>query len=176
MAYKLKSTRDVYTNPWIRVREDRIEWDAGASALFGVVEVKPGVCVLPIHADGRVVLVREFKYAIQREALEAISGGRDEGEAPEAAAIREVAEETGYRAGRVVSMGELDPLSSVVRAPASLFLAEDLVAGRPKPDEAEHVSVVEMPLAGALSLALDGGIRHGPSVILILRAARLRGL
>jgi ADP-ribose pyrophosphatase len=176
MAYKLNSTREVYRNTWIRVREDRIEWHAGASALFGVVEVKPGVCVLPIHADGRVVLVREFKYAIQRESLEAISGGREDGEAADAAAIREVAEETGYRAGRVVSMGELDPMSSVVRAPASLFLAEDLSPGTPKPDEAEHVSVVEMPLKDALALVLEGGIRHGPSTVLILRAARLRGL
>src|SRR4051812_40024979 len=176
MAYKLTSSREVYRNPWIQVREDRIEWHAGASALYGVVEIKPGVCVLPVHADGRVVLVREFKYAIQREALEAISGGRDEGESPETAAIREVAEETGYRAGRVVAMGELDPLSSVVRAPASLFLAEELGPGKPKPDEAEHVSVVEMPLADALARVLDGGIRHGPSVVLILKAARLRGL
>jgi ADP-ribose pyrophosphatase len=176
MAYKLSSSREVYRNPWIRVREDRIEWDAGSKALYGVVEVKPGVCVLPIHGDGRVVLVREFKYAIQRQALEAISGGRDDGEAADAAAIREVAEETGYRAGRVVGMGELDPLSSVVRAPASLFLAEDLAPGKPKPDEAEHLSVVEMPLAEALAMVLDGRIRHGPSVVLILKAARLRGL
>src|SRR5260221_8325805 len=158
MAYKLNSSHEVYRNAWIRVREDRIEWHAGASALFGVVEVKPGVCVLPLHADGRVVLVREFKYAIQREALEAISGGRDEGEAADAAALPEGAEETGYRAGRLVQIGEPDPMSSVVRAPATLFLAEDLASGKPKPDEAEHVSGVEMPLADALAMARDGRI------------------
>ncbi len=176
MAYKLKSSQEVYRNAWIRVREDRIEWHAGAAALFGVVEVKPGVCVLPIHADGRVVLVREYKYAIQREALEAISGGIDAGESAEAAAIREVAEETGYRAGRLVALGSIDPLSSVVSAPASIFLAENLEAGKPAPDEAEHVSVVEMPLAEALTMVLDGRLRHGPTTILVLRAARLRGL
>jgi ADP-ribose pyrophosphatase len=176
MAYRLKSSREVYRNQWIRVREDQIEWHAGASALYGVVEVKPGVCVLPILADGRVVLVREFKYAIQREALEAISGGIDAGESADAAAGREVAEETGYRAGRLTKLGDLDPLSSVVRAPASLFLAEELTPGEPNPDEAEHVRVVELPLAEAVAMALDGRIRHGPSTVLLLRAARLRGL
>ncbi|MBI1776132.1 MAG: NUDIX hydrolase [Proteobacteria bacterium] len=176
MAYKLKSSVEVYRNPWISVREDRIDWHAGASALFGVVEVKPGVCVLPIHADNRAVLVREYKYAIQREALEAISGGIDTGESPAEAAAREVAEETGYRSGRLVALGELDPMSSVVRAPAWMFLAEELAPGPPEPQEAEHVSVVEIPLADALAMVLDGRIRHGPSSVLVLRAARLRGL
>jgi ADP-ribose pyrophosphatase len=176
MAYTLKSSREVYRNQWIRVREDRIEWHAGAAALYGVVEVKPGVCVLPIHADGRVVLVSEFKYAIQRQAVEAISGGIDAGESPEAAAVREVAEESGYRVGRLTALGTLDPLSSVVRAPANLFLAEELTPGVADPDEAEHVRVVELPLAEALAMVLDGRIRHGPSTVLVLRAARLRGL
>ena len=67
--YEILSTRDVYRNPWIAVREDRVVRPGGAEGFFGVVEMKEGATVLALDPHQDVHLVREFKYAVERDSL-----------------------------------------------------------------------------------------------------------
>ena len=73
--YKVLSSEPRYRNRWIAVREDRVIRPGGSEGLFGVVEMVPGSSVLAIDEENHAYLVREYKYALERDSLEAISGG-----------------------------------------------------------------------------------------------------
>ena len=173
--YTVLSSEPRYRNRWMAVREDRVIRPGGSEGLFGVVEMTSGSSVLAIDADDTVFLVREYKYAIGRESLEAVSGAMDEGETPLAAAQRELREETGLVAAEWLEMGTVDPFTTAIRCRNHLFLARGLSHTTARPEEGEELSVVLMPFDAALRMALAGEISHAGSCLLILRAARLLG-
>lgn len=169
-------SKEIHRDAWTRLRHDRVRWSNGVEALFSVIERKAGASVLPIMTDGRVVLVREFKYALGDYSLEAIAGGLEEGEVPLAAAQRELAEEVGLIAADWTPLGVIQPLTTAVRAPVHLFLARILSPCARKPDDTEFLEQVEMTLGEALRLVETGGIANAATCIAILRAAREVGI
>ena len=125
--------------------------------------------------DGQVHLAEEFHYAVGRVGLEAVSGGIDAGETPMDAGRRELREELGIEATRWTPMGVIDPFTSVVLSPTTLFIAEGLTFGTATPEATEQIRHVTMPLAEALERVQAGEITHGPSCVLILRYVMERG-
>ncbi len=167
--YAVLHSRPIYENPWIKVREDRVERPGGEEAAFGVVTMKPGVTVLPMDDSGDVRLAREFKYGIGEETLEAVSGAIESGETPEQAGLRELGEEVGLRAAEWVDMGVINPFTTVVSSPNYMFLARALSDTRRSLESGERIEVVTMPFEEALQAVLDGRITHGASCVLILK-------
>ena len=171
--YEIQESREVYRNPYIRVREDRVVRPGGSPGVFGVVEMKAGSSVLALNTRGEAYLVREYKYAQERETLEVISGGIDEGESPLDAARRELEEETGLRAAEWIELGRLDPFTTVIHSPNYLFLALGAEENRaPSPDDGEVVRVVRVPFKEAVNLVMRSEITHGGSSVAILKAER----
>ncbi len=166
----------VYENPWIRVREDAARQAGGEATVFGVVEMKPGVAVLPLADDNTVHLVRVYRYTLDRDSLEVITGGIDEGERPEAAARRELKEEAGIEAAELVDLGAIDQLTETVVSPNRMFLARGLSFGEPEQEAGERIEPVAMPLAEAVQKVMDGEISHAASAVLLLKASRLIGI
>src|SRR4051812_47542052 len=111
--FELLSSREVYRNPWIAVREDRVVRPGGGKGIFGVITMVAGSSVLAVTVDAEALLVREFKYAIGRPSIEVVSGGIDKSETPLDAAKRELREELGCTASRWVELGRLDPFTTV---------------------------------------------------------------
>lgn len=171
--FEVSATRRVYENPWITVREDRVVRPDGSPGLFGIVDLIPGATVLAQEPDGDVWLVREFKYALGRESLEAVSGALDPGETPEAAAARELEEELGVRASAWRSFGQIDPFTTVVASTNWMFLARGLSPVAAHPDAGEVIVPVRMSLREALDRVDRGEIVHAATVVLLLRAASL---
>jgi ADP-ribose pyrophosphatase len=167
--YEILMSKPVYENPWMSLREDEVRHRSGETAKFGVVEMKPGVTVLPMEADGTVTLVREFKYALAEETLEAVSGGVESGETAEQAGLRELGEEAGLVAEEWVDMGRIDPFTTVVHSPNHMFLARKLAPIRRTAQPQERVKAVTMPFEDALQAVLKGEITHGASCVLILK-------
>lgn len=167
--YTVLHSQPVYENPWMKVREDRVERQ-GEETSFGIVAVKPGVTVLGLDDTDNVYLVREFKYAVGAATLEAVSGAVESGETPEQAGLRELGEEVGLTAAEWVDMGLINPFTTLVNSPNHMFLARKLSKIGRRPVPGEHVEVVEMSFEDALRAVLDGTITHGASCVLILKA------
>ncbi len=168
--FKLLSSEVVYKNPWILVREDKVIRPGGKKGLFGVVDILPGASILPIDTDGNVLLVKEYKYAVERETVEVISGGIDKDEDPLEAAKRELLEEVGVEATEWIDLGYIDPFTTVVSSPNHLFIARGLEQLKPHPDEGEVIKRMRVPFSEALKMVNDGTITHAASCVLILKA------
>ena len=129
---------------------------------FYVLEYSDWSCVVPVTPGGEVVMVEQWRHAIERRSLEFPAGGVDQGEAPEAAARRELREEAGAEAGPLVHLGTLATEPSRHTNWAHLYLARDAEITRaPSPDASEDLTVRTVPLSGLADLVARGGIVHG---------------
>lgn len=172
----IKSSKEVYSNPWITVREDQVVRPGGTDGVFGIIEMKGGSSILPIDRDGQVYLAREYKYGVERETLELFSGGIDSGETALEAAQRELEEELGLIAKEWVGLGVVDPFTTVVKSPNHMFIARQLSEGIRKPDEGEQVEPFKVSIEEAISLVINGTITHAASCVAILRCGRMLGV
>jgi ADP-ribose pyrophosphatase len=174
--WKTRSTREVYRNKWINVREDVAEMPDGRTTIYGVVTMGRAAGVLPFLPDGRVVMVRQYRYVTgESHRWEMPTGGIYPHEAPEEAAQRELAEEVGYAAGRLVPISTFHTSKSVCDETAFLFLGYDLATATVPPDDTEFLEVAALPFDEVLELVLASEIRDAMTVIAVLHAARLRG-
>ena len=169
--------RIVYENPWSRVREDRTRLPGGSEGLYSVVEKPDFAVVLPLHGDGTVTLVEQYRYPLGRRCLELPQGTVPESDAaPEAIAARELAEETGLRAERLVDLGRLDAMGGLTKQTYHGFLATGLRQGEAALEATEADLVCRrVPLAELRAMALDGRLTDAHSVATIAMAA-WRGL
>lgn len=167
------ASRRVYEGKLVRIRVDDVVLPKGTETTFEFVEIKPGVCVLPVAENEDVFLIREWKYAVSRQSIECVCGGVEEGELPLNAARRELKEEAGLTASALDEVGTVDPFTSMVYSPTTLFIARGLEVVARDPEEAEVIEVLRMPLAEAAELAVSGRVTHAGSCALILKAARL---
>jgi len=129
-------SREVYANPWMRVREDGIRRTDGSVGIYGVVDKPDYALVIPLDGD-RVQLVEQYRYPLGMRRWE-FPQGTAPGLAhtdPLELAARELREETGLRAGRLVELGLLDVAPGMSSQRGRAFLATELVPG---PPEREH--------------------------------------
>lgn len=168
--WKIRASREVYKDPWIEVRKDKVIRPDGDDGTHCVVSMKPGVSVLPLDDRGFVHLTEEFHYAVGRTTIESVSGGIEPGEDARGTAARELEEELGIRAGRWTDLGMVDPFTSIVVSPTGLFLARDLSFVDSAPEGTEQIRPVKVKLAEAVDWVISSKITHGPSCVLILKA------
>ena len=176
IPWKTMSTRSIYSNRWLSLREDLVELPDGRTTIYGVVSCGQCVGVLPFLDPDTVLLVRQYRYVAGRTTLEMPTGGIHAGESVEEAAQRELAEEAGYRAGRLTHVSTLHTSKSVMDETAHLFLGEDLVKQALPRDETEFIEIRPLPFREALGLVLSGEIVDGMTIIAVLHTARLKGL
>ncbi len=164
------STKEVYANPWIRVREDDILNPAGKPGIYGVVEYRNrAVGVVPVDDDGFTWLVGQYRYCHDTYEWEIPEGGCPPGESLEDCARRELQEETGLIAATIQPLlSELQLSNSTTNEKAWLFVARDLTPGPAAPEETEDLQVRRLPLAEAIHMARTGQIHDAMSVLALL--------
>ena len=165
------STRIVYENAWIRVREDQVIQPDGNPSIYGVIEFHGCVGVLPMDADGNVHLVGQFRYPLQQYSWEIPEGGCHWGEAPLDAAQRELREELGLSAGNWQLLGTSHLSNSVSDEIAHYYLATDLAHGQATPEGSEQLEHRIVPFAEALRMVLSSEITDSLSQVAILHYA-----
>ncbi|GAC1429024.1 MAG: NUDIX hydrolase [Acidobacteriaceae bacterium] len=169
MTIKTISSRQVYANPWTRVREDVIERANGHRGIYGVVDKDPACIILPIEhtEDGDFIyLVEQFRYTVGARYKELPQGGWEQAEAdPHELAAGELREETGLQAARLTRLATLQIGYGVMNQKQHVFLAEGLTQGAHDrdPEEADlevyRVSVTEFE-----AMILDGRVADNCSV------------
>jgi len=169
--------RTVYRGRVVDLFVDEIRARGGGRFIREVVGHRPAVAVVPLLPGPKVVLVRQFRYAIGRWSWEIPAGLLNRGERPATAARRELREETGYAARH------LEPLVRVFSSPGfsremiHLYIAKELkYAGPPKPDADEWLEAVILPFDRARRLAEKGEIQDAKSVLGLCLTARNLGL
>lgn len=158
----------VHTGRIIQVAVDELPREGGGTLRRDVVLHPGAVVILPLLDDEHVVLLRNYRHAVGQTLWEVPAGTLEPPEPPEEAAVRELIEETGYRAKTWRKLSEFYPSPGILSERMHLFVAEDLTEGtmRPEPDEQLEVHVV--PFAQALAWAVDGTIRDGKTLVALL--------
>ena len=146
----------VFDGALLNVHRDTVQLPSGANAIREYI-VHPGaVLIVPVLADGRLVVERQFRYPLHRVVIEFPAGKLDAGESPLATARRELTEETGYVAARWTHLGLFHPTGSYSTEAIEFFIAEDLTHVGRQLDDGEFLDVAEMTSAEILA-ALDRG-------------------
>lgn len=176
LAEKTVESQVVYRGVIVNVRMDRAELINGKVVNREVVEHPGGVCVLPLHDDGTVSVVRQFRYPFQQVVTELPAGKLERGEDHRLCGLRELEEEVGMIPGEFLYLGCLYTSPGFSNEVLHMYLARDLRQGTVHPDEDEFLETDRMPLSELLDRVMSGEIQDAKTVALVLKAARYLGL
>jgi ADP-ribose pyrophosphatase len=160
MSIRTLSTREIYRNNWLRLREDQIERSNGTRGIYGVVEKDDCAIIIPVEGD-TIYLIEQFRYTIQQRVLELPQGGWETADVdPEELARGELREETGLSAKTMTRLGQIWIAYGFARQKQHVFLATGLTAGETDRDPEEHDLVVRTAtIAEFEGMILDGKIQ-----------------
>ncbi len=161
-----------YKGVIVTVRLDRARLVNGAVVKREVVEHPGGVTILPIDADGRCYMVRQFRYPFGRMVLEAPAGKLEYGEEHRLCAVRELSEETGYTADEWIDFGACCTSPGFSSEVLHVYLAMGLHEGRSHPDEDEFLNTEKIPLSELSRMVMAGEIDDAKTIVAVLKAEK----
>ena len=168
--WEVESSSTVYADDFIEVNVDEVVGPNRNPRRYSTVKLKRGVAVLAMDPDNRIYLTRQYRYAIGRDSIEVVCGGIDAGEAPLAAAQKELKEEIGIQATEWFELGTIDMDSSVIHCPIHLYIATGLTSVGSDQEGSEDIDYFNVPFKEAVDMVLQSQISQAASCILILRA------
>jgi ADP-ribose pyrophosphatase len=169
-ASKAKVLRSemVYEGRLFGVRRDEVVEPNGVQAKREVITHPGSVVVLPVLSDGRIVMVRQYRYATRQYLWELVAGRKEPEETPQKGAARELLEETGYRAKKLKVFLEFFPTPGFLEEKMWLLLAEGLTAGEAQPEEDEKLDVKAYTEKQLRSMIKKGELQDAKSIAGIL--------
>lgn len=176
MIEKVLNEQSVFSGRVIKLSVLDVELQDGSESKRELVKHPGAVAVLPIDAEGNVLLVRQFRIAAGRVLTEVPAGTLNAGEDPLLCAERELQEEVGYRPGKLESLGGIFVAPGYTTEFIHLYLATDLQEARLELDADEFIEVDRVPFTQVLDMVERGEIVDGKSIVCVLRAARQLGL
>ncbi len=160
----------IYEGKIIKVRKDIALIPNNTTAIREVVEHNGGVCVAALTDENEIIFVKQFRYPYMEEILEIPAGKRDStDENPLECGIRELKEETGATAEKMIFLGELYPTPGYCGEIIWLYAATGLTFGQVNPDEDEFLEVKKIPLEKAVDMILKGEIKDAKTQTAILK-------
>jgi len=169
---KTIDSEEKYRGVIVNVRLDRAELCDGSVVRREVVEHPGGVTILPVDENGICYMVRQFRYPMGRMMLEAPAGKLEKGEDHRECAVRELSEETGLTADRLVYLGPCCTSPGFSTEVLHIYLALGLHQGKSHPDAGEFLNVERHSLDELTDLIMSSGIDDGKTVIAVLKAKK----
>jgi ADP-ribose pyrophosphatase len=154
----------------IKVSTERLRYANGREFDIDYVRHPGAAAVVAVDDERRICVVRQYRHGIEDFLWEIPAGKLEPGEAPEICAVRELAEETGVRAGRWTSLGLYIPAPGFFTEVIHLYLARDLQIGAAAPDADEELELKWLPLDAALQKLLQGEWNDGKTALALWRA------
>ena len=176
MHEKITHTESIYSGRVVKLVVHDVELPDGKSSKRELVQHPGAVAVVALDAEQNVLLVRQYRIAADQILLEIPAGTLNPGEDPEACAVRELQEETGYRPGQIEKIGGIFVAPGYTTEFIHLYLASDLIDSKLAQDEDEFLEVERLPLAEALKWVEQGDIIDGKSISALLLVARRLGM
>ncbi len=164
------ASHHIWTGRIIDVSTERLLYAGGREHDLDFIRHPGASAVVPVDADGRVCVVRQYRHGVMDFLWEIPAGKLDKGEPPQRCAIRELAEETGLSAARWTTLGTFLPAPGILTEVIHLYLARDLTVGAAAPDDDEELEVQWLPLSEALEMVLRGEWSDGKTAVGLLRA------
>ena len=155
----------VYTGRIINLRIDKVVLPDGRETLREVVEHPGAAAVVPVLPDGRVVLVKQFRKPVEEVLLEIPAGKLEKGEDAESCVLRELEEETGFRAGKISKILEYFPSPGFSNECIHLFEAGELHEGKKNLQQNEFIETVFVSVPEILKLIKSGRIKDSKTII-----------
>jgi len=123
---KKVSSEVVHKNPWWKYKCDKIIRPDGTEGEYCYTETPGNVIIIPVLDDGRLILVRQYRYLGEKNSIEFPGGGMGKGESPTDAAKRELLEESGYNTENLIKLGVFEPSVGVIKDLSHVFIANEL--------------------------------------------------
>lgn len=183
--WQILQSRDIYENPWIKVREDKVINPSGNEGIYGTVSFKnKAIGIIPIDENGFTWLVGQYRYPLNEYSWEIPMGGgkvifpskKSFEEQILEAAQRELWEETGIVAEKWEKIARIHTSNSVTDEEGFVFVAENLTFGSNAPEETEELLIKKVHLSTALHWVLTNEITDAISMIGILKVCKLKGI
>ena len=147
MNFKIKKSETIFNGKVFDIQVDQIEYDSGNGGVREVVIHNGGAVVVPVKDDGKIILVKQYRYPFQKFILEVPAGKLEKDEDPFICAERELTEETGYKAGSIIKLGEIYTTPGFCTEILHIYLARELSPGDHNREEGEHgMEVLELTL------------------------------
>jgi len=158
------STEIRWKNPWWSYCLDRYRLSTGYEGEYHYVSTPGSAMVIPVLEDGRIVMVKQYRYLNRRDSLEFPAGGVQEGTDAATTARNELEEETGYTAKEFLHLGAFNPFNGVTDEICQVYLARELSAGDSRPDVMEEFERVLLSRDDVNSMIANGTIWDGMSL------------
>jgi ADP-ribose pyrophosphatase len=171
--YRTLNSRILWRSPWYALREDQIQLPDGSRGVYTVVERPGAVWIVPVLEDGRLVLIRNYRYTVDRWLWEVPAGGLEPGAPPEENARRELAEEIGGRAESLEQVFTMYTLPGISDEKGYVFLARGVRLGETHREPSEVMERHIFSTQQVMRMIRRGEIVDGPSVLALLICAPL---
>ena len=170
--WKCLAVKRIFSSPWLCLENHHVRSPAGREFHHVVVEADPSVLIVPVTQEGRIIIIREYRYPTRGWNYE-VPGGGTEGLPLAVAARKELKEETGYLARRLEKVGKFIVYSGVSSEFCHVFLATDLRRQGRQPEPTEHIRVRSVTWAELEHLIATNRFRDGMSLAALLMSRHL---
>ena len=167
------SSKKVYEGSFLDVRKDIVNLPDGNTSTREWINHPGAACIIPVLSDGRLALIKQYRYPVKSIMIELPAGKLDAGEDPEECAVRELEEEIGYSAGKLTFVSKIHPAIGFANEEMWIFLAENLIKSQKNTDRDEFVELIPTSIKDSVKMVWNGTITDVKTIIGILWAERL---
>lgn len=169
--YQTTASRIPWSCPWYRVRQDDIITPDGRSGVYNVIESPPSVWIVPVTVDGRLVLIRNYRYTVDAWCWEVPAGSIEPGRDVLATAAAELREEVGGVAATFQQIGRFFTAPGICNEDGHYFLATGVqLTAVPQRESTEVMEIHLTPIAEALAMVRRGDVTDGNTALALLAA------